>query len=175
MAFGWEGDLVRLVPIDRDRHLANCLRWLNDPAVTENLLIGDFPLTRAAEADYFERMSKPSDTEVAFAIETLDGEHLGMSGLHRIDWQSRTAHTGTFLGDPATWGKGYGGDSAKVRTAYAFEVLGLRQLWSGVFHTNEASIAMLKRAGYVEAGVHPRKFWKRGRYVDEVWLLCERA
>ncbi len=35
MAFGWEGALVRLVPLDKDKHLANAMRWLNDPDVTD--------------------------------------------------------------------------------------------------------------------------------------------
>ena len=34
MTYGWEGEKVRLVPLDRDKHLDNALKWFNDPDIT---------------------------------------------------------------------------------------------------------------------------------------------
>jgi hypothetical protein len=34
MAYGWEGEAVRLVPLERGAHLENALRWFNDPEIT---------------------------------------------------------------------------------------------------------------------------------------------
>jgi len=34
MEYGWAGDKVRLVPLDKNRHLENALLWFNDPTVT---------------------------------------------------------------------------------------------------------------------------------------------
>ena len=42
MSYGWEGDKVRLVPLDKDRHLENALRWFNDPTITAWLETGDW-------------------------------------------------------------------------------------------------------------------------------------
>ena len=77
MALGWEGGLVRLAPLDKGKHLDNACAWLNDPEVTANLLTGDTPLSRLAEEAWFDRMMKGDDRNLAFAIETLDGEHIG--------------------------------------------------------------------------------------------------
>ena len=71
-------------------------------------------------------------------------------------------------------GQGYGTDAARVRTRYAFEVLGLRQLYSEVFVENAASLKMLGHVGYREAGRVPRRYWKRGAYRDVVLLVNER-
>jgi len=71
MANGWEGELVRLVPLDEERHFDNCVKWVNDPDVTEWLLVGDFPITRLAEKEWFERAQKMDPTNVTFMIETL--------------------------------------------------------------------------------------------------------
>lgn len=174
MGFGWEGEKVRLVPLDVERHLENAVRWMNDPDVTQNLLIGDFPMTRVAEREWFERNSKPEEHNVAFAIELLNGEHIGFSGIHRINWKDSTATTGTVIGATEHWGKGLGTDAARVRTRYAFEALGLRYLMSSVLEGNERSLGMLKRAGYVECGRWPNRIWKRGRFVDEVLLYRTR-
>ncbi len=172
MAHGWEGDLVRLVPLDFDKHFENCWRWMTDPEVTQFLLVGDFPITRMAEKDWFEARSKGlTNTDLIFAIETLDGEHLGTSGIHDIDFRNGSGMTGSLLGDPTQWGKGYGTDAARTRARYAFDVLGLRLLRSSYIEGNERSARMQEKSGYVEIGRWPKAFWKRGSYRDEI-LTC---
>lgn len=172
MGYGWEGDRVRLVPLDKERHLENAVRWLNDPEVTQYLLVGDFPMTRLAEEEWFARA--PDTGEVRFAIETLNGVHIGFSGLHRVDYRHGTAESGTLIGDPSQWGKGYGSDAARVRAKYAFEVVGLRMLTSGCLEGNERSYRMLSSVGYREYGRLPEGLWKRGRYVDHILMYLSR-
>lgn len=177
MGYGWEGEKVRLVPLDKERHLENALRWFNDPEVTETTLTGDFPLTRSAEEAWFDRVAgDPSSRpeEVLFAVETLAGEHIGSAGIHRIDWRHGTALTGTVIGAPEARGRGYGTDAARVRTRYAFEVLNLRLLLSEVFVENTASLRMLAAVGYKEVGRIPRRYWRRGAYHDVALLVRER-
>lgn len=165
---------MRLVPLDKERHLENAYRWMNDPEVTHNLLMGDFPISRIAEEEYFDRNSKLDDRNVAFAIELLSGEHIGFSGMHQINWKDGSSTTGTVIGAKEHWGKGIGSDAARVRTRYAFEVLGLRYLISAVLEGNDRSLGMLKKAGYVECGRYPKRLWKRGRYIDEILLYVTR-
>lgn len=174
MAYGWQGELVRLVPLEMDRHFENAMTWINDPEVTENVLIGDFPLGRLEEQSYFEKHSKGSRDDVAFAIETLDGKHIGFSGIHNIGWQHRRATTGTIIGDREEWGKGYGTDAARVRAHYAFEVLNLRMLLSECLARNERSFRMQLAAGYKQCGYVPAKYWKRGAYQDTIITYIDR-
>lgn len=136
--------------------------------------MGDFPLSQLAEAEWFEQMMKQTEREVVFAIETLAGEHIGFTGLHQIDWRHGVAITGTIIGRKDLWSKGYGTDAVKVRTHYAFEVLGLRMLLSEVLAGNVASLKMLQKAGYREVGRIPRRYWKRGAYRDAILLVLER-
>ncbi len=78
------------------------MAWLNDPEVTEWTLIGDFPIARLAEAEYFQRTERAElfggGSEVILAVETLEGEHVGFAGLHRIDWRQGYAVTGLLIG-----------------------------------------------------------------------------
>jgi RimJ/RimL family protein N-acetyltransferase len=173
MPRGWEGDLVRLVPLEKERHLENALVWMNDPETTLWTLIGDLPLTRLAEEQFFEQASRQDDT-VSFAVETLEDEHIGFAGLHRLDWRHGVATTGTIIGRRDLWGRGYGSDAARVRTRYAFEVLGLRLLVSEVMADNVGSLRMLQKAGYREVGRVPRRYWKRGAFRDAVLMVAER-
>ena len=174
MGYGWEGELVRLVPIDIDKHLPNAQRWMNDPDATRNLVAGDLPMTFAAQREWLEQKSKQDEREVVFAIELLSGEHIGFSSVHDINWKGGTALTGSLIGDEGNRGKGYGTDAALIRNRYAFEVLGLRYLMTSVFEGNERSLKMLRKCGFVECGRYPKKFWKRGRYVDDILLYITR-
>lgn len=174
MPYGWEGEKVRLVPLDKARHLDNAVAWINDPAVTAWTLMGDSPLTRLAEEEWFDRAMRETEKELSFAVETLAGEHIGFAGLHRVDWKNGVATSGTLIGRRDLWGQGYGSDTARVRTRYAFEVLGLRLLLSEVMADNAGSLGMLRNAGYKEVGRIPHRLWKRGAYRDVVILALER-
>ena len=174
MSYGWEGEKVRLVPLDRDKHLDNALRWFNDPTITEWLETGDWPLTRGAEEEFFRAAERNDRVSVQFAVENLEGEHVGFSGLRSIDWQSRVAVSGSVIGRADLWRQGLGTDAANVRNRYAFEVLGLRLLIATVIEENVASLAMLAKAGYTEVGRVPQRYWKRGAYRDQVILVLHR-
>ena len=174
MGFGWEGKKVRLVPLDRDKHLDNALKWFNDPEITEWLETGDWPLTRGAEEEFFRAAERQDRANVQFAVESLQGEHVGFSGLRSIDWQSRVAVTGSVIGRMDLWSKGLGGDAAAVRNRYAFDVLGLRLLIATVIADNSRSLAMLSKAGYEEVGRVPARYWKRGAYRDQILLALHR-
>ena len=171
MAYGWEGEKVRLVPIDAERMLDNYIQWLNDPEVTEWLLIGDHPLGRLNERDFLEKAERGSETDIVFAIETLEGRHIGTSGIHRIDYRHGGATTGSFIGEKEMWGKGYGTDAARIRARYCFEVLGLRQLRSSTLEGNDRSFRMQAAVGAEMVGRWPGKYWKRGAWRDEI-LMC---
>ncbi len=171
MIQGWKGELVRLVPLERDKHFENALNWINDPEVTAWTLGGDFPISRLAEEEWFSRASGSSRDEITFAIETLDGDHIGFSGLHKINWIHGEVETGSLIGRKDLWGKGYGSDAAKVRSHYIFHVLGLRLARTAYMEGNEGSRRMQEKAGYVECGRWPKRFWKRGEHRDEVLMV----
>jgi RimJ/RimL family protein N-acetyltransferase len=175
MAFGWEGEKVRLVPLDRERHLDNALKWFNDPEVTRWTAMGDWPLTRLAEEKFFELADSDQRQNLHFAVESLQGEHIGFSGLGDIDWQSRVGVTGTVIGRTDLWDQGLGADAAGVRARYAFEVLNLRMLIGEVMADNASSLKMLAKAGYEEVARIPERYWKRGEYRDQVILALRRG
>ena len=174
MTYGWEGEKVRLAPLDREKHLEHALKWFNDPEITEWLETGDWPLTRGAEEEFFRAAERHDPARVQFAVESLQGEHIGFSGLRSIDWQSRVAVSGSVIGRKDLWSKGFGGDAVAVRNRYAFEVLGLRLLIATVIADNARSLAMLAKAGHGEVGRVPERYWKRGAYRDQLILALHR-
>ncbi|MCE2765962.1 MAG: GNAT family N-acetyltransferase [Fimbriimonadaceae bacterium] len=147
MAFGIEGERVRLVPYDQDKHFENFYRWVNDPGVTENLVLIGTPITRESQDEFFKNVHSPDRTY--FVIETIDGTHIGGSSIDNIDYRH---------------GKGYGTEAAILRADYAFKQHGLRILKSSYFEGNEGSRRMQAKAGYIEYGRIEDAAWKDGRY-----------
>ena len=76
MAFGWEGEKVRLVPLDRKRHLENAVKWFNDPEVTRWTAMGDWPLTDCAEEKFFELADGDQRQSLHLAVENIEGSVL---------------------------------------------------------------------------------------------------
>ena len=176
MPFGWHGKKIRLVPLEREKHFDNCVRWLNDPEVTAWTLIGDFPLTRLAEQEFFDRVARPSDTEVVFAIELLGNpeEHVGVCGIHNISYRHGAGTIGLIIGRPQLWRRGLGTDVIAVLTRYAFEAASLRLLLSEAMSDNIGSIKAQTKCGYCEIGRIPGRYWKRGAYRDSILFALTR-
>src|SRR5438445_13388903 len=92
---GLKGEKVRLVPPDKHAHLENSLRWLNDPEVTQYLLM-TIGVTRGMEEEWFDRVQKRY-TEVGWEILDDQVRHIGFTGIHRINM--KLSVVGTRLGD----------------------------------------------------------------------------
>jgi RimJ/RimL family protein N-acetyltransferase len=173
MSFSYEGKLTRLVPTNPDKHAANANRWINSWEIGRTLGIGHMPHTMADTLSWFATHSEKG-TNAVFAIELLDGTHIGISGVHNIDHRLGRANTGSYIGDPENWGKGYGKDAALIRARYCFLVLGLRQITTEYLEGNERSKRMSEYLGFEQYGFLPEAFYKDGKWLGDVKLRLTR-
>ncbi len=79
-------------------------------------------------------------------------EPIGWVALLDVDYQNRFAETGSFFGNVAYRGGGYGSEAKHLLLEYAFERLGLHMVQSFVYFQNTRSAAALRKQGYREAG-----------------------
>jgi len=174
MGFGWPGEKVRLVPLERNRHFENCLRWLNDPQITAGMLSGDFPLVRRAEEEFFDSLGRPGGRQVAFAVETMEEEHIGVAAIRGISFRHGSGRCGVLIGRQQLWGRGYGSDALRVLVGYGLEVVGLRLLLARILADNDRALRIAQKVGFCEVGRLPQRYWKRGSYRDVVLLALRR-
>jgi len=144
------------------------LKWFNDPEIRP-FVMTIFPATEAGEKAWIESLEKKSDTNTVFVIE-VKGKAIGIMGLHRINWQSRTATTGAVIGEKEYWNRGYGTDAKMVLLHYAFDTLGLRKINSTVKAFNARSVAYSLHCGYKVEGRLREQFFVDGKYYDEICL-----
>ena len=138
------GDRVVLRPAD-DGDPPRFVPWFADMEVTRYLG------RRMAVALYYEvdvlKKFGESDDTVFWVIE-VDGQTIGATGIHAIDWINAHGTTGIVIGEKALWGKGYATEAMRLRTRYAFRDLNLHKLMTEVFAENVASRRALEKNGY---------------------------
>jgi RimJ/RimL family protein N-acetyltransferase len=124
------------------------------------------------EEDWFDNLHKNKNGYILGLVEPNENILIGTMGLNDISWTSRTATTGTVLGEKEYWGKGYGTEAKMLLLDFAFNALGLRAIMSKVLATNGRSLAYGNKCGYEEVARIP--LWLRrqnGEYCDEVILI----
>ena len=161
---GIRGEKIRLVPLEKDLHLDNCLRWFGDPEVTR-WLVQHIPISRQAEEAWFER-TIASDSDIVLAILDENGRHIGNCGFNRIDLVNRSAEFGILIGESDVWGHGHGPEAARLILEYGFEELGLHRIALGVFSFNEGAIRAYEKVGFVHEGTEREAYFRHGRFHD---------
>jgi len=161
------GKKVRLRRVERE-DIPTFVHWFNDPEVREFLTIYR-PLSTAEEEKWFEGQLEDRDSEM-FAIETIDGVHIGNLGLHGINWQYRHAELGIFIGEKAYWDKGYGSDAVCTLLRFAFGEMNLHRVFLRVREDNARGIRAYEKCGFRHEGRMREAIYSQGRYYDEVWM-----
>ena len=164
-----KGSKVILRPLNKETDLESACRWVNDPEV-RNYLTVSFPSMLVQEEKWFDNLVK-KENEILLAIETLENKNLiGFMGLHKINWIDSNATTGAMIGEKEYWGKGYGTDAKMILLNYAFNRLRLHRISSSVIAFNERSLKYSLKCGYKEEGRVREKFFRNGKYWDEILL-----
>jgi len=163
------GEHVILRAFERE-DAERCYRWMNDPNIVRTLK-SRYPIAFQSEIEWIEGAMHSSMTERHFAIERRDDRsHIGNASIHDIDWVSRAAWFGLFIGEPSAWNRGFGTDAIGTLVRFAFEEMNLRKLRIHVFDYNEKAKHVLAAQGFIEEGKLRRDFYREGVYHDIVIL-----
>ncbi|MEK7570137.1 MAG: GNAT family protein [Patescibacteria group bacterium] len=150
--------------------LPHLVRWINKPEM-RSLLSVRTPYSSAAERAWLEHMMQPGNppSDIVFAIVHKKGPRLmGVVGLHQIDWVSRRAVVGQYLGNEKDRGKGYGKEALLSLVSYAFLSLDLFKIDGEAYETNTASKAMLVSCGFTQEGARRKAFQVDGKRIDAI-------
>ncbi len=161
------GKHVRLRGVERT-DLPKFQAWLNDPDVTEGLSVY-LPLSMIDEEQWLDKTSQMGPDEKPLAIELNDNgtwRLIGNSGFINLEWASRSAEVGLFIGDKSVWNKGYGTEVMQLLLKHGFETLNLHRVYLRVFSTNPRAKRSYEKAGFVLEGTMREAAYRHGRYAD---------
>lgn len=120
----------------------------------------------------YVRLSRRSDFEALLVCRNADGAIAGVFNLSQIfHGPFRSAYLGFYAFEPFA-GQGFMHDGIRLVCRHAFGTLGLHRLQANVQPGNDASIALIRGAGFRREGYARRYLKIGGRWRDhEMWAV----
>ena len=165
-----EGEKVALGPIVEE-DLDKFWFWVNDKTVTQylsdKLFLGVY--TRSMEEKWIRSVLEGDKNTLTFAI-LLKPEYevIGVISLGKVDWISRNAELGVFIGNKDLWGQGLGSEAIVLLLDYAFNVLSLIKVYLRVIEYNRRAIRAYVKVGFREVGRLRKHIFRGGRFWDVI-------
>ena len=164
------GKRIRLRAAERE-DIPLFLKWINDPVVTENLMLTT-PMSKVEEEQWYDdMMQNPVHTHV-FVIEAGDEQAepsyqaIGTCQFISIDWRNRSAEVGIMIGEKSMWNRGYGTETMSLLLEHGFNTLNLHRIWLQVFASNPRGIRAYEKAGFTHEGKFRQAEFRKGTYWD---------
>jgi RimJ/RimL family protein N-acetyltransferase len=173
----FEGDGLASERVRLRSHLASDaadhVRWRNDAEVAFWATAGDirfWPVAEAAVDRWFVDKLPGLDprTDGVFAVDLLDGRHIGMADYRDVDAVARSATVGITIGEKDLWGQGYGSEALSLLVGYLFDHHNLHRVQLDTWSGNERAMRSFARIGFTEEGRLREAVWGPGRYFDSV-------
>ena len=164
------GERCYLRALRREDVEGNWLHWFNDPEVTRHLIRGGFPATVESQLDFYESVVRSSSDLVLAIADAETHAHVGNIGLHRIDWQNRSAEYGIVIGEREHWGRGIATEATRLICRHGFDRLGLHRIWLGVFADHAAAIKVYERVGFRVEATLREALLRDGRRHDQALM-----
>jgi len=102
--------------------------------------------------NYAEELRYDNMRRRRYAIETMDGKHIGNCTYYNLDEDKGEAELGILIGDRAYWNRGYGTDAVNILVSQAFKETNIKRIY---LHTLEGNIRARKcfqKCGFTPSG-----------------------
>jgi len=132
-------------------------RLINDWDICRRLPDAPFPYPAALAQEWIAAAAEDAAANKAhhFAVE-LDGALIGCAGL-RLSRDKKSAELGYWLGKPF-WGQKFAKEVAARLASWGFAALSVEKITATVAADHEASVAVLRGAGFAPAGKGTQAF-----------------
>ena len=128
-------------------------KWQTDPELSK---LDASPLLTINYSQYLSEyafeLCSPSSTRKEFAVETLEGKHVGNCVYYGIDGAKGEAELGVMIGDPDYWDKGYGTDAVNALINYIFSQTKLNRIHLKTLDWNIRAQNCFKKCGFKQNG-----------------------
>jgi RimJ/RimL family protein N-acetyltransferase len=101
---------------------------------------------------YASELHYAAPTRCSFAVETMDGEHIGNCVYYNIDDKRGQAEIGIMIGNRSYWNKGYGSDAVTTLINHIFSSTNLNRLYLKTLASNARAQKCFDKCGLVRYG-----------------------
>ena len=116
-------------------------------------------------AEYAAELSSPSPRKSRFAIESLEGKHIGNLMYYDIDEAKKEAELGIMIGDRDYWDQDYGSNAIITLLDHIFDTTRLERIYLNTLDWNIRAQRCFEKCGFVPCG--------RVRRYGDTFILME--
>ena len=127
----------------------NDYTWESDPELAR--LDATSPISYSFaryRSNYGEELRNPYAASCRFAIDTLDGKHIGNCAYYNINERNGETELGIMIGDRDYWNKGYGVDVLATLLAHIFETTRLKRVYLKTLADNYRAQSCFRKSGF---------------------------
>lgn len=116
---------------------------------------------------YLEELTSPKQRQRRYAIESLDGKHIGNCMYYNIDLQRRQVELGILVGDRDYWNRGYGTDAVLTLLDYIFGNISVERVYLHTLEWNRRAQVSFAKCGFMPY----QRVWRDGQefIAMELW------
>lgn len=156
--------------------LAALLSYINE-LYDENTFIGMDRQTLKSERVWLaERLKRIQKKSAVTVLAVADGEVVGNCSINLQFKFKRRKHVSASMGIAVlkAWrGKGIGETLARKALALAKKRMKINFLTLSHLGGNKVARNLYLKLGFKECGLHPKVFWYRGKWVDEILMYMK--
>lgn len=133
-------------------------KWENDMGIWE-VSNTKTPFSKHVLAQYLIEAAKDiyETKQLRLIIQNENMEAIGAVDLFDFEPYHLRAGVGVLIHNSADKNKGYASDALQALSNYAFEILGLKQLYANITSDNLISIKLFEKSGFKKVGI--KKDW----------------
>jgi len=127
--------------------------WETDPELArlDAAPVLSIPYSRFL-SDYRSELYRSSTTNHRFAVDTLDGEHIGNCSYYNLDETRGEVELGIMIGNRDYWNKGYGTDAVTTLVNYVFRQMKLKRIYLKTLDWNIRAQKSFQKCGFTPYG-----------------------
>lgn len=159
-----DGDMIKgKMVVLRDKRLGDAPKdyaWRKDAELADLDATLPINITFAQYLGiYLEELHCANTSGHRFAIETMEGEHIGNCTYYNLNKQKGEAEIGILIGNRNYWGKGYGTDAVVALVDQLFNKEKLKRMYLHTLEWNDRAQKCFQKCGFT-----PLKKVSRGGY-----------
>lgn len=127
--------------------------WETDPELAE---LDAAPVVRMPYSqyllDYDFEIRRASPTSQQFAVDTLDGEHIGNCSYYNLNKDNGEVELGIIIGNRDYWSRGYGTDTVITLVNHIFSQLKVNRIHLKTLESNHRAQICFRKCGFIVCG-----------------------
>ena len=140
------GVYLRLVTLDDCT--TRYVEWLADPEVNAYLETRGSTQTLETVRAFVTSVLESPASHLFAIVRANDDVHVGNIKLGPVHPVHRYADVSYFIGDRASWGRGYASEAIRLATDFGFRRVGLHRVQAGCYDSNVGSLRALEKVGF---------------------------